>query len=134
MREVRPRDASQGSERRATRPRMARRGVAGSRAGSGAVLALAAAVALWSAGCQAHAQAVPQQARGLVINVQARSIAETEVITIRTDDGRELTLRVDRAADMTPGHLREHMALGQPVVVTYQQTPDGLLATRIDDG
>ncbi len=98
-----------------------------------ALLALAALLALSGLGCQGQAQTGPQQVRGLVVNVQARSIAETEAITLRTEDGRELILRVDRAVEMTPGHLREHMALGQPVLVTYQQTPDGLLATRIDD-
>jgi hypothetical protein len=65
--------------------------------------------------------------------VQARSIAAAEAITLRTDDGRELVLRVDAGTDVTPGHLREHMTLGEPVLVTYRQTPDGLLATRIDD-
>jgi hypothetical protein len=99
----------------------------------GALLVLVIAAVLGSAACQAHAQAGPQQARGLIVNVQARSIVATEAITLRTDDGRELTLRVDAAADMTPGHLREHMTLGEPVLVTYQQTPEGLLATRIDD-
>jgi len=83
--------------------------------------------------CQAHAQTGVQQARGLVVNVQARSIAVTEAVTVRTDDGRELTFRVDPGVDVTPGHLREHMTLAQPVLVTYEQTPDGLLATRIDD-
>jgi hypothetical protein len=36
--------------------------------------------------------------------------------------------------DWTPGHLREHMALGEPIVVEFTRQPDGLLATRIDDG
>jgi hypothetical protein len=89
------------------------------------------AVALGLAGCQA--QAGPQQFRGRIVNVQARSIAETETITLRTDDGREVELRVDKAVAVTPGHLREHMALGDPVAVSYTQGPDGLLAVRIDD-
>jgi hypothetical protein len=88
---------------------------------------------LYGTACQAHAQAGPQQARGLITNVQARSIVETEAITLRTEGGQELVLRVDRAVDVTPGHLREHMTLAEPVLVTYEQTPDGLLATRIDD-
>src|SRR5437763_12319611 len=71
------------------------------------------AVMLCGAGCQADAQARPHQARGLIANVQARSIAETEGITLRADDGRELSIRVDPSVDVTPGHLREHMTLGQ---------------------
>jgi hypothetical protein len=97
-------------------------------------LLLAVAVVIGAAGCQAHAQGGPQTARGLVVNVQARSIAEAEGITLRTDDGRELVLRIQKGVDVTPGHLREHMTLGEPVVVTYESTPDGLLAVKIDDG
>jgi hypothetical protein len=97
------------------------------------LLLLAFAAVLYGTACQAHAQVGPQQARGLITNVQARSIVEAEAITLRTEAGQELTLRVDHAVDVTPGHLREHMTLAEPVLVTYEQTPDGLLATRIDD-
>ena len=46
--------------------------------------------------------------------------------TLRTDDGQEL--RFATAPDfnqgvahlMTPGHMRQHMALGDPVEVTYR--------------
>src|SRR4051812_1302734 len=48
------------------------------------VLLLALAVVLCGTACQAHAQSGPQQARGLITNVQARSIVETEAITLRT--------------------------------------------------
>ena len=96
-------------------------------------LVILTALALCGAACQAHAETAPRQARGLIVNVQARSIATAEAITLRADDGRELVLRVDASADVTPGHLREHMTLGEPVLVTYQQTADGLVATRIDD-
>ena len=92
-----------------------------------------AALVLCSMACQVHAETGPRQARGLIVNVQARSIAAVEGITLRADDGRELMLRVDPGVDVTPGHLREHMTLGEPVLVTYQQTADGLVATRIDD-
>src|SRR4051812_4300379 len=62
---------------------------------SGSWLLLALVAVLLGAACQAHAQAGPQQARGLITNVQARSIVETEAITVRTEAGQELILRVD---------------------------------------
>jgi hypothetical protein len=82
-----------------------------------------------------RAQPGPERVRGNVIAVQASSLARADAITIRTDDGRELTFRVDPGVDMTPGHLREHMTLGEPVVVGYTRAPDGsAVAVRIEDG
>jgi hypothetical protein len=95
---------------------------------------LALALVLATAGCQARAQTEFERVRGLVIAVEAQSIARAEVITVRADDGRELRFRLDAAVDVTPGHLREHMTLAEPVVVTYRPDGDGLLALRVDDG
>ncbi len=76
----------------------------------------------------------PQQVRGVVVNVEATSIARATGLTVRGPDGRDYHFRVDPSVDWTPGHLREHMALGQPVVVQYRQEGDDLLAIGIDDG
>ncbi|HLI25707.1 MAG TPA: hypothetical protein VKZ60_01465 [Chloroflexota bacterium] len=77
----------------------------------------------------------PQTVRGVVVAVEARSLARAEAFTLRADDGRELTFRlgpeVDRA--WTPGHLREHAALGEPVVVTFTREGDALVAVRLAD-
>lgn len=85
-------------------------------------------------GCQSGAGAELQWVRGRVIDVQARSIAQVTSVTVRADDGRELTFRVDPSVEVTPGHLREHMTLGEPVVVRYRVEANGLLAIAIDDG
>jgi hypothetical protein len=74
-----------------------------------------------------------EQVTGVVVAVQARSIARADSIVLRTADGQELTLRVDARVDWTPGHLREHMALGAPVRVEYERQSDGLLAVRVED-
>ncbi len=97
------------------------------------LLAALLALGVVALGCQGQGPGAPQQVRGLLINVQASSITQTTGLTVRTDDGRELTFRVDKSVDMTPGHLREHMTLALPVIVSYVQTPGGLLAVRIDD-
>lgn len=85
-------------------------------------------------GCQSGASVESHRVHGRVIDVQARSIAQAASVTVRADDGRELTFRVDPSVEVTPGHLREHMALGEPVVVHYRVVADGLLAIAIDDG
>ncbi len=92
------------------------------------------AVALALMGCRAQAQSNVERVTGVVIAVTARSIAQAESVTVRTDDGRELTFLLDPAVDVTPGHLREHMTLAEPVIVIYRTTAEGLLAIRIDDG
>ena len=76
----------------------------------------------------------PERVRGTVLAVEARSIGRADAVTVRTDDGRELRFQVDPRVDWTPGHLREHAALGEPVIVEYTRAGDGLLAVRIDDG
>jgi len=81
-------------------------------------------------GCQSGASAESHRVHGRVIDVQARSIAQAASVTVRADDGRELTFRVDPSVEVTPGH----MALGEPVVVHYRVVADGLLAIAIDDG
>ena len=72
--------------------------------------------------------------RGVVVNVESSSIARASGLTVRGPDGREYRFRVDPSLDWTPGHLREHMALGEPVVVEYRREGDDLLAVRIEDG
>ncbi len=85
-----------------------------------------------AAACQARSG--PERVRGLVIAVEAHSLARADRLTLRTEDGRELVFTVDASVDWTPGHLREHMALGAPVIVEYVARPEGLVAVRIDDG
>jgi hypothetical protein len=87
---------------------------------------LAAALA-----CQRQSQ--PNRVRGVVIGVEARSLARADRLVLRTEEGRQLTLDVAPEVSWTPGHLREHMAQGEPVVIEYRADGDGLLVVRIDD-
>lgn len=72
-------------------------------------------------------------ARGVVVAVEARSVARAEAFTLRADDGRALTFRVAPEVAWTPGHLREHAALGEPIVVTFKREGDALVAVRLAD-
>jgi hypothetical protein len=77
------------------------------------------------------------EAVGLITDVQGSGPAEVERFTLRTDDGRLLTLSVDPArlsADsFAPAHLREHLASGVRVLVSYAGQGDQLVATRLTD-
>ena len=71
--------------------------------------------------------------RGLVVEVSAESLTDLASLTIRDEPGDLWTLTAEGFVGMTPSHLREHQLLGQPVSVSYKETPDGLVAIRITD-
>jgi hypothetical protein len=73
--------------------------------------------------------------RGVITNVQSRDIGHASSITVRTSDGREIRFQVSDEVDQhwTPGHLRDHMLLGEPITVLYRRVGDDLIAYRILD-
>jgi hypothetical protein len=72
-------------------------------------------------------------ARGLLIDVQAASIAMLREVELRLDDGSTLRFAVEGDVGITPGHAREHMVNAEPVTVTYRAGPNGPVALRIED-
>jgi hypothetical protein len=80
-----------------------------------------------------------QVARGVLLDVVAPSIQKVDSFTLRTDEGQELHFTT--APDfnqgvahlMTPGHMRQHMALGDPVEVTYRTENGQLVALSAVD-
>lgn len=75
----------------------------------------------------------------MLLDVEAPSIQKVDSFTLRTDEGQELhfTTAPDFnqgvAHVMTPGHMRQHMALGDPVEVTYRSDNGSLVAlTAVD--
>jgi len=77
--------------------------------------------------------------RGVLLEVRASSRVLPEGLVLRDNDGQVWDFRVDpevasnREEPQTAGHLRQHMALVEPVIIRYRQTPDGLLAVRVAD-
>lgn len=74
---------------------------------------------------------------GWVIDIEATSLTRVERFTMRTPDGGEVVYRVG-ALELDGGafpasHLREHMALAQPVAVAYALEGDARVATRLVD-
>ncbi|MCC6173700.1 MAG: hypothetical protein IT305_00215 [Chloroflexi bacterium] len=78
--------------------------------------------------------AAPSTVRGLIVDVQAASFSRISSFTVRADDGQTYQFVVEGDVGMTASHVREHMTLIDPVTVTYRSMPDGLVATRIEDG
>ena len=74
--------------------------------------------------------------RGQVVAVEASAIIEWESLTLRTDDGRELTFLRGEKVDLLfwrASHLREHSQTGEAIVVFYESTGQGLVAQSIED-
>jgi len=77
---------------------------------------------------------------GVLVNVESQQIVYANSITLRTNDGRELTFRVTPDVAQNPdhpntaSHLRQHMMMADPVTVEYRDTPNGPEAVSILDG
>lgn len=69
----------------------------------------------------------------MLLDVEAPSLQKVDSFTIRTNDGQELhfaaapNFNEGVAHQMTPGHMRQHMALADPVQVAYRTESDGKL-------
>jgi hypothetical protein len=88
-------------------------------------------------GCSAPEKT--QSVRGVLLYVVSPSIQQVDSFRLRTDDGRELSFLVapdfnkGAAHAMTPGHMRQHMALADPVTVTYREENGKLIAVSATD-
>jgi hypothetical protein len=88
---------------------------------------------------QVQTQSQTQSVRGVLLEVVSPSIQQINSFTLRTDDGRELLFVT--APDfnqgvqhvMSPGHMRQHMALADPVEVTYREDNGRLVALSAVD-
>lgn len=76
-------------------------------------------------------------AAGFIIGVESTSITEVDSFVLRTSEGTELTFRVGTLelgnAAFPATHLREHMALNQPVAVAFREDEGVLVAYRLKD-
>jgi hypothetical protein len=75
----------------------------------------------------------------VLLDVQTSGPQKLDQFSLRTDDGRELTFvtasdfNAGAAHAMTPGHMRSHMALAEPVSVTYRDERGTLVAVAAAD-
>lgn len=92
------------------------------------------------AACSAPpATAQTHTVRGVLLDVVSPGIQKVDSFTLRTDDGQELHFTTSQdfnqgtAHLMTPGHMRQHMALADPVEVTYRDQNGTLVALNATD-
>ncbi len=91
-------------------------------------------------GCSAPpAAAGSQTVRGVLLEVQSPSIQQVDRFRLRSDTGQEMLFvaapdfNAGAVHIMTPGHMRQHMALADPVVVTYRDENGTLIALSATD-
>ena len=96
------------------------------------IIAIAAIAAFAVVACGTSTLSV----RGIVVEVRAGDIIEWESIVVRAEDGRELEFDRGATVDLRfwrASHLREHMNLGLPVIVEYEDVNGTLVARTIGD-
>ena len=75
----------------------------------------------------------------MLLDVVSPGIQQVDGFTLRTDAGQLLTFvtapdfNAGGAHAMTPGHMRQHMALAEPVTVTYRDEGARLIALSATD-
>ena len=75
----------------------------------------------------------PGVARGVIVDVSDRNLAEIETLTIRDDAGRLWTFTTEEALEKNGAHLRLHQVLGQTIEVRYEERDGRLIATSLRD-
>jgi len=77
--------------------------------------------------------------RGVLVEVDAPSLREVDTFRLRDNAGQvwEFHATADFNAGashpMTPGHMRQHMALADPITVTYRADGGALVAVSAAD-
>ncbi len=95
-------------------------------------LPLLVAIALLAASCS-NSDAL-KNVRGLLTDVQARSISQVETLTVEEQGtGKQWMFQTDGDIGPTPSHLRAHMLQGEPVTVHYMERDGRLLAVKVTD-
>ncbi len=91
---------------------------------------LLAAVVILTMACGGGERAV----RGVVVEVEARSIAEVAILTIEEEGtGKVWTFQADEPVGFTPSHIREHMIQGRLVTVRFRERDGLFIAVLVTD-
>jgi len=73
---------------------------------------------------------------GVVTHVESAGLDKVTAFTIRTNDGTILTFRIgtlENGDEFPPGHLTEHQATSEPILVSFTRDGDDLVAVRLED-
>lgn len=73
---------------------------------------------------------------GVIVAVDSAGLADIRAFTLRRPGGETLVFRLgelENAVDFPPGHLAEHQATAQPVVIYYRMEGNERFAVRLED-
>lgn len=74
---------------------------------------------------------------GWVVDIGSTSVTDVESITLRTAEGEEQVYRIGTVEldgdAFPPSHLREHMALAQPVALSFEEVGSERVVVRLVD-
>jgi hypothetical protein len=73
---------------------------------------------------------------GLIVKVETSGLDQVRGFTLQADSGQELTFvlgTLDNATEFPPGHLKEHQAAADPVLVFFREENGQLVVYHIED-
>jgi hypothetical protein len=76
------------------------------------------------------------QATGVIVAVDSAGLGDVRGFTLRQLGGQTMEFRLgelENATDFPPGHLAEHQATAEPVLVLYRMEGDERFAVRLED-
>ncbi len=89
-----------------------------------------------SPGASASSEVPESPIVGLVTKIDSEGLDKVKGFTLRASNGQDLTFvlgDLDNAADFAPGHLAEHMAAADPVLVYFRVVNGALVVYHLDD-
>jgi hypothetical protein len=89
-----------------------------------------------SPGASASLEVPGSPVAGLVTKIESEGLDQVKGFTLRASNGTDLTFvlgTLENAADFPPGHLTEHMAAADPVLVYFRVENGAMVVYRLDD-
>jgi hypothetical protein len=76
----------------------------------------------------------PDRVQGVILHIEAERLDRIESFTLKSgDDTYRILIDADRDYEFNLGHLHEHLASSEPVVVDLEARGDELYAVTIED-
>ena len=97
-----------------------------------ALTCLTFSFSLLLAGCE-QPDTRPTVLQGLIVDMQAASFVQVGSFTLRTNGGDLIEMAAEGDIGINAPHMREHMALADPVAVTVRYDGRRVIALRVDD-
>lgn len=96
-----------------------------------------AVLVLFGAACgdgDGDASGAPDSVQGIIVNIEGERLDRIESFRLKSgDDLYEIHIDPDRSYSFNLGHLHEHLASSEPVVVELEERRGELFALSIED-